>query len=226
MEDICSAINWNADACTSIKKSEVQQSFECQCDGEFKPFKIPSHFRGQGQCTRDSSKSFDELNVMSNDKRWWTRLGQTLFCPLTNFPIHLLPYPPFKFRLDPEQPAPNKLIDGKFLAMQVIVKGRIEVCGRKIGAFDIAELDQYMQRCKLGGLRPSRAFALMRQAAAPQASPEHRKMASQDLESFTRQARYEMGKLRRIQEKRLSQAFEDRRSKQQEKGSSTAAPCA
>ncbi|CAK8999012.1 unnamed protein product [Durusdinium trenchii] len=82
-----------------------------------------------------------------SDCRWWTRVRQPLVCPLTNFPIRLLPYPPFKLRCDPQKPSPHTLVDGKFLAMQLIVNGKASGI-RELTESDIHALDGYMQRCK------------------------------------------------------------------------------
>lgn len=138
--------------------------------------------------------------------RWWTQLqdGSPLLCPLTRFPISLLPYPPFKLRVDPRHSSPHRLVDGKFLAMQCIVTGQFMACGRKLQPSDITALDDYVHRCKLGQYRPGRAAALAKDASSA-ASAELRSKAAQELERFVVLARAEIGKLRRIQENRLLQ---------------------
>jgi len=136
--------------------------------------------------------------------RWWTRPTSPLLCPLSGFPTCLLPYPPFKLRVDPARSAPHRLVDGKFLAMTCIVTGRYSACGRQLQASDISALDEYIHRCKLGPYRPGRAVALAQQAANS-ATPEERETAAQDLEKFAASARTELGKVRRIQENRLAQ---------------------
>jgi len=214
--------------CSTTKKFHVQEECECQCDGEASvtAFKnLPQNSRGQGHRTRDSSKVVDEQFLMSTDKRWWTKLGQTLFCPLTNFPIHLLPYPPFKFRMDPDQPAPNKLIDGKFLAMKVIVNGQCMVCGRKMEAEDMAALDEHIHRCKLGVFRPGRAWALMQEALSPSVSQDRRKKAAKELHRITHEARMEMRKIRRIQDNRLVKISKHIRKQQQQHTSTMCGSC-
>eukprot|EP00440_Ansanella_granifera_P064899 gb/GFBE01070369.1/.p1 GENE.gb/GFBE01070369.1/~~gb/GFBE01070369.1/.p1 ORF type:complete len:370 (+),score=67.69 gb/GFBE01070369.1/:1-1110(+) len=136
--------------------------------------------------------------------RWWTRPQAPLLCPLARFPICLLPYPPFKLRVDPKHASPHRLVDGKFLAMQCIVTGRFTACGRDLQSSDISALDDYVHRCKLGQYRPGRAAALAKEANnAPTA--EQRAKAAQELERFVVAARAELGKLRRIQENRLLQ---------------------
>jgi len=136
--------------------------------------------------------------------RWWTRPSTPLLCPLSGFPTCLLPYPPFKLRVDPTRSAPHRLVDGKYLAMTCIVTGRFVACGRELQTSDISALDDYIHRCKLGPYRPGRAVVLMQQAASS-ATAEQRDSAAQELERFVAAARAELGKVRRIQENRLTQ---------------------
>lgn len=135
--------------------------------------------------------------------RWWTRPTSPLLCPLSGFPTCLLPYPPFKLRVDPAKSTPHRLVDGKFLAMTCIVTGRYSACGRELESSDISALDDYIHRCKLGPYRPSRGISLAQQAA--HGTPEERETAAQELEKFAAAARNELGKVRRIQENRLVQ---------------------
>jgi len=136
--------------------------------------------------------------------RWWARPDLPLLCPLTRFPICLLPYPPFKLRIDPKRSSPHRLVDGKFLAMHVIVTGAYFACGRELEASDLKALDEYVHRCKLGPYRPGRAALLAKEAVLAE-TPEERQQAAQDHERFVAAARAELGKLRRIQENRLLQ---------------------
>lgn len=136
--------------------------------------------------------------------RWWTRPTSPLLCPLSGFPTCLLPYPPFKLRVDPTKSAPHRLVDGKFLAMTCIVTGRYSACGRELQSSDISALDDYIHRCKLGPYRPSRGVSLAQQAAHGP-TPEERETAAKELDKFAEAARNELGKVRRIQENRLAQ---------------------
>jgi len=78
------------------------------------------------------------LKAASNPNRWWTLSRIILTCPLTGFPIHLLPYPPFKLRVHADKPWPHVLVDGKFLALHLIgfdslvqvVQSRTSINGR------------------------------------------------------------------------------------------------
>mmetsp|Transcript_26021 Transcript_26021/g.42194 ORF Transcript_26021/g.42194 Transcript_26021/m.42194 type:complete len:236 (+) Transcript_26021:85-792(+) len=138
-----------------------------------------------------------------NDSRWWTRSCFSLECPLTGFPIRLLPYPPFKLRVDPLKPSPQILIDGKFLAMQLIVDGKA-LGLRQLVASDIHALDTYIQRCKLGPWRPGIAQKLAQEMmTAP--SKARREQAAHELQKMRMKTRSELRKLHRIQENRLSQ---------------------
>lgn len=136
--------------------------------------------------------------------RWWTRPQMPLLCPLTRFPICLLPYPPFKLRVDPKRSSPHRLVDGKFLAMQIIVTGRFVACGRELQSSDISALDDHIHRCKLGPHRPGRVAILAREAVEAE-SVDQRARAAEELEHCVSAAKAELGKLRRIQENRLIQ---------------------
>jgi len=140
------------------------------------------------------------------NSRWWARIGPdtTLLCPLNNFPISLLPYPPFKLRMDPKQSSSHRLVDGKSLAMQVCLSRNITVFGRKLQASDLAALDDYVQRCKLGPFRPKRAAQLI-SAVKAASDKEARQHALKEHESFMNAARVELGKLRSIQENRMQE---------------------
>mmetsp|Transcript_11242 Transcript_11242/g.25791 ORF Transcript_11242/g.25791 Transcript_11242/m.25791 type:complete len:321 (+) Transcript_11242:124-1086(+) len=134
--------------------------------------------------------------------RWWTR--SLVLCPLTGFPISLLPYPPFKLRVDPKKPRPHTLVDGKFLAMQIIVDDKFVACDRTLQASDIAALDEYIHRCKLGPFRPGQARSFSKEAQLAESS-ERRSQAAEDLKRLVAAASSELSKLRRIQENRLRQ---------------------
>eukprot|EP00930_Biecheleria_cincta_P098440 TRINITY_DN9009_c0_g1_i2.p1 TRINITY_DN9009_c0_g1~~TRINITY_DN9009_c0_g1_i2.p1 ORF type:complete len:296 (-),score=51.83 TRINITY_DN9009_c0_g1_i2:69-857(-) len=136
--------------------------------------------------------------------RWWTHPDVTLLCPLTGFPIWLLPYPPFKLRTDAELPGSYHLVDGKFLAMSMIATGCHEVCGRQMQASDIEAIDDYMHRRKLGPHRPGRAAALEKEVQKS-SDLEHQAKARRELDSIVRLATAELRKLRYIQENRLHQ---------------------
>lgn len=130
--------------------------------------------------------------------RWWTNLPLTELCPFSKFPIAWLPYPPFKLRVDPKKPNPFTLVDGKHLAMKMIVTGRF-AAGRDLEVADIKAMDEYVQRCKLGPFRPSRALELTRCASQGQEE------AAKELERFRIAARADFGRLKRIQANRLQQ---------------------
>lgn len=154
------------------------------------------------------SSTEEDFSKGDSESRWWTRSRQPLLCPLTNFPIKLLPYPPFKLRVDPAKPSPHKLVDGKFLAMQLIVNPRALTAIRELQASDVAALDEYVQRCKLGRFRPGLAMSLMQEISNASSSLEKERL-EKELEKFRSTARSELGKLKRIQENRLSQLQKD-----------------
>jgi len=136
--------------------------------------------------------------------RWWASPDSDLVCPLTQFPIRLLPYPPFKLRLDANFSSGHCLVDGKFLAMQIIATGTYFAGGRDLTPSDVKALDDYIHRCKLGLFRPGR-LASLSEKARNATSPAQREKAAQDLEKLRTCARQELRKLRRIQENRMAQ---------------------
>lgn len=140
--------------------------------------------------------------------RWWASSESQLLCPLTQFPIRLLPYPPFKLRLDPNNSGAHRLMDGKFLAMQIISTGSHFAGTRELTASDLKALDDYIHRCKLGPFRPGRMAALVEEVnSAP--SSQQREQAARNLQKLRLTARQELGKLRRIQGNRLAQGAID-----------------
>jgi len=156
---------------------------------------------------KDSSVQKGKQHVGNDgpNKRWWAQPGPGAphLCPLNNFPISWLPYPPFKLRVDPTHSNRHRLVDGKSLALQVCISHNITVCGRKLWASDLAALDDYVVRCKLGSFRPRRAAFLLSavQAASDEKARQH---ALKEHESFVNAARIELGILRTIQKKRMS----------------------
>lgn len=138
------------------------------------------------------------------ENRWWTKSRLPLLCPLTGFPVCLLPYPPFKLRVDPRMPSPHRLVDGKFLGLHLIVSGNPALCGRELKPSDVKALDAHIRHCKLGPFRPGRAASLVKEALEA-GCPQERLHAAQELEKFRNSARAELGRLRRVQESRLLQ---------------------
>eukprot|EP00930_Biecheleria_cincta_P001237 TRINITY_DN102386_c0_g1_i1.p1 TRINITY_DN102386_c0_g1~~TRINITY_DN102386_c0_g1_i1.p1 ORF type:complete len:287 (+),score=56.41 TRINITY_DN102386_c0_g1_i1:27-887(+) len=140
----------------------------------------------------------------ANDKssRWWTYSKQ-LVCPITNFPINLLPYPPFKLRVDPQKASPYILLDGKILAMELFVHGHCSGV-RELQDSDIICLNNYIQRCKLGLVKPDFARALAKKAAAASSSADC-VQCSEQFQKLQASTRAQLGKLKRIQENRLLQ---------------------
>mmetsp|Transcript_101168 Transcript_101168/g.291310 ORF Transcript_101168/g.291310 Transcript_101168/m.291310 type:complete len:319 (+) Transcript_101168:55-1011(+) len=137
--------------------------------------------------------------------RWWTITDSPHRCPLTNFPITMLPYPPFKLREHYSRPNPHRLVDGKVLALRLIVFGRFSAGGRDLHESDITALDEYLHRCNLGPHRLGRALSLSQQAADVRADPGRRKSAAAELDKLTKSAYSELTKILRIQENRLAQ---------------------
>mmetsp|Transcript_32563 Transcript_32563/g.74402 ORF Transcript_32563/g.74402 Transcript_32563/m.74402 type:complete len:317 (+) Transcript_32563:90-1040(+) len=171
------------------KKQQMQQQSQQTRDGR--------RDRNSGAWQED-----DMSRLKAAGGRWWMR--SVVLCPLCNFPISFIPYPPFKLRVEPDKPKPHVLVDGKFLAMQVIVDLGYVACNRTLVKSDMDALDEYIRRCKLGPFRPGQAFGLAQEAALA-VSPEKRIKAQKDLDRLIAQARNQLGKLRRIQEGRMRQ---------------------
>eukprot|EP00747_Dinoflagellata_sp_TGD_P055241 gnl/TRDRNA2_/TRDRNA2_149439_c0_seq1.p1 gnl/TRDRNA2_/TRDRNA2_149439_c0~~gnl/TRDRNA2_/TRDRNA2_149439_c0_seq1.p1 ORF type:complete len:304 (-),score=74.31 gnl/TRDRNA2_/TRDRNA2_149439_c0_seq1:129-1040(-) len=136
---------------------------------------------------------------------WWQQHGGRLLCPLTQFPISLLPYPPFKLRVDPKKPNPHKLVDGKYLAVLLIATGSFTIGNRDLRPSQVKALDEYMNRCKLGPFRPNRALSLARELMSPEIPQERREQAALELDRFCQSAKVELEKLQLIKENRLAQ---------------------
>jgi len=136
----------------------------------------------------------------AKEHRWWTQVDASQLCPLSGFPIGLLPYPPFKLRSYPDQAAPHRLVDGKYLALMVISSGDVNVCGRGLVKTDVEALDSYVHRCKLGPFRLGKALALAKEVVYCSS-----KEAAQELDNMCNFARVELSRLQVIQKNRMLQ---------------------
>jgi hypothetical protein len=143
------------------------------------------------------------LKAASNSKRWWTLSKYPSACPLTGFPINLLPYPPFKLCMQAGERFPHTLVDGKYLALHIISCGSLFVIGRSLEQDEVTALSQYMHRCKLGPFRPEHALQLAKDAESPALEQHERCRAAQELSKLRAAAEAELIKLRRIQMQRL-----------------------
>mmetsp|Transcript_75799 Transcript_75799/g.180052 ORF Transcript_75799/g.180052 Transcript_75799/m.180052 type:complete len:663 (-) Transcript_75799:111-2099(-) len=123
--------------------------------------------------------------------RWWTESPGE--CPLCGFPVSMLPHPPFRFRAEPNSSGRYRLVDGQYLALDVLSTWRFEALGRQLTIKDINALDAYIKRCKLGPWRLGEAMALLSDGS----SESHNK-----LEALRRSARRKLEDLKRIQQRR------------------------
>lgn len=135
--------------------------------------------------------------------QWWRDSPTALLCPLSGFPVSLLPYPPFKFRKDPQFPEEFELVDGKYLVLQIIASGGHEVCGRALMRSDISALDKYIRRCNLGPLQLGSTIELQHTAATT-STPGERASAEEKLAYVRARAQTEWRKLQRIKDQRLA----------------------
>ncbi|OLQ03658.1 Gastrulation defective protein 1-like [Symbiodinium microadriaticum] len=150
-------------ATTDTKYEELVKPLPAK--GSKKAYKNISNMAGQGR--RGSAGSLDKAAGDGNDNRWWTR--------------------PFKLRTEPSKQTPHTLhsgttglVDGKFLALQLIVNGRAGPGIRELLPSDLTALDdfwlqsmgpeafnskEYIHRCKLGPFRPGVARGLAEEMA-------------------------------------------------------------
>eukprot|EP00930_Biecheleria_cincta_P054789 TRINITY_DN41195_c0_g1_i1.p1 TRINITY_DN41195_c0_g1~~TRINITY_DN41195_c0_g1_i1.p1 ORF type:complete len:668 (-),score=125.50 TRINITY_DN41195_c0_g1_i1:51-2054(-) len=88
--------------------------------------------------------------------RWWTQQPAT--CPISGFPINLLPYPPFKLRINAGSAHQYALIDPLYFTLEILSTWNFQAGGRTLTAQDISALDLHIRRCKLGPWRLGEAF--------------------------------------------------------------------
>lgn len=134
--------------------------------------------------------------------RWWARSDRELWCPVTLMPLSLLPYPPFKLRIGPEE----RLVDGKMVALYFIINEQATFLGAPLTAQHVAQLDGYMKKRHLGQLKPGRALRML-QAIADERDPVVVTYIREQLEELRTQTRAEAERLRSIQETRLRQLY-------------------
>jgi len=91
--------------------------------------------------------------------QWWKQLSD--ICPITNFPVNLLPYPPFKLQIEGLKPRSTVLVDGSYLILQVLSTWCFEVLDTPLNHAQVVALDAYVRRCKLGPFRIGRAMQLL-----------------------------------------------------------------
>mmetsp|Transcript_58755 Transcript_58755/g.137153 ORF Transcript_58755/g.137153 Transcript_58755/m.137153 type:complete len:546 (+) Transcript_58755:89-1726(+) len=131
--------------------------------------------------------------------RWWTEVPDN--CPLTGFPIRLLPYPPFKLTRktgnDGRDENASLLVDGPSLVLKVLSTWRFEVLGEPLIMSDISNLDAYMKRCKLGPFRLGPALELFCKGTTE---------AHRELEALRAKARKRLDNVKHIQRGRLQGA--------------------
>jgi len=148
--------------------------------------------------------------MMCNAHRWWTQSSAQ--CPVSGFPISLLPYPPFRLCFKTaSQTAPELYADGKFLALKLVALGNFEVCGRMLDDETIGELESYLRRCKLGTQQLGRALTLTEMLVSLGPDARQQSNVMQELFEIRKQAKQDLKALRKKQECRLSRRERDNR---------------
>jgi len=135
---------------------------------------------------------------------WWK--SSHAICPLTSFPIKLLPYPPFNLKMPTSS---RTLVDGKALALSMISACNFVGNGWCSNAANVTSLGDYMQRCKLGPFRPDLAMALQKTIASPEVTEAERGESAQKLNQMIAAARAELEKLQCLQEQRLLRMYQN-----------------
>merc|ERR1712061_616405 len=122
--------------------------------------------------------------------RWWTT--HPFACPLSNFPICMLPYPPFRLR-SRRISLGSKYVDGKILALHFVCTGTFAIPGHELGPHDMASLDEYVRKCG-HQYRPGVAFELAEKIVEGSSVTEVEK-AKEDLTKFGTAARSQLTRL-------------------------------
>jgi|Transcript_49413 hypothetical protein len=147
------------------------------------------------------------LQLTSNNDKWWKSSQVPLTCPLTGFPIKLLPYPPFKLKMPSS--SSRILVDGKALALNLIATCNSGTNSWCLNRPDLLALGDYMHRCKLGPLRPDVAIALAEDIKSLNLSQAERDQSAQELNRMVCAAQAELKKLHWIQEQRLLRLYNE-----------------
>lgn len=129
-------------------------------------------------------------NDASSTHRWWRELSD--ICPVSNFPVALLPHPPFNLHLA------NGVVpvDGHTIVLQVITTGNFSVMGERLNMRQCDLLDAYMKRCKLGPFRISKFLAL-RCSSSPAATFELNDMCEAAARRLARTRHVQDGRIGR-----------------------------
>jgi hypothetical protein len=120
--------------------------------------------------------------------RWWGDVNDV--CPISEFPIKLLPCPPFRLHLNGEE---TRLVDGVTLLLTVLATWDFTVLGKQLTNNQIRQLDEHVKRCKLGPYRLSKAMGLLAQGT---------RESQQEFESMRAKAQKRLHDLKHIQRSR------------------------
>mmetsp|Transcript_150477 Transcript_150477/g.464301 ORF Transcript_150477/g.464301 Transcript_150477/m.464301 type:complete len:196 (+) Transcript_150477:527-1114(+) len=125
---------------------------------------------------------------------WWKQVDD--LCPISGFPVKLLPYPPFKLQADPRTVGTGThLVDGFFLVVKAIAELSFQALGKSLTKLDIEALDQYTRRCRLGRFRLGEVIRLHSNGG---------EAALKELENIREQARRKLISLKQIKRIRLA----------------------
>jgi hypothetical protein len=152
----------------------------------------------QQDCTM-SRNSAAMCKGQANQARWWNDVDDA--CPVSGFPIKLLPCPPFKLHLQGEN---ARLVDGSTLLLTILAKWDFMVLGRHLSSNQIRELDDHVKRCKLGPYRLAKAIGLLTQGT---------RESQEEFELMRAKARKKLRELWHIQRVRRKREYDMARVK-------------
>jgi len=144
-----------------------------------------------GRQTRGRASDFEPGGSSSGPSKWWTQVSE--HCPLCDFPICMLPYPPFKLQMREGGAKDYMLVDGTYLLLHVLTTWNFDVRGHPLNVGDIKALDNHMKRCKLGPYRLGHALELLATGTA---------QSQKELEELRASARKKLENLKHIQKVR------------------------
>lgn len=159
-------------------------------EGTPRPQQMPGPILAQPPSVqrRRNSENTQRRVVEGKDRRWWTK--DEGCCPVSGFPIALLPYPPVKLSIR----GLPVLVDGNYLVLLTLSTSTFTVLGEPLTKGQVATLDEYTRRCKLGSFRLQDAFDL---------EGQNSDFARQQLQALRSQAQHKLQALQKLQSLRL-----------------------
>lgn len=150
-----SSISTDISAVETIEHDAAAHLFGQQVEGIKTSGKSKNNSKADSVEVQPKGQLVKVLPKNKNTSRWWTECF--VECPVSGFPVNLLPYPPFKFRLNTD-PQSHTLIDPLTVVLEILATWKFVACGRALTKSDVDALDLHMKQCKLGPWRIGEAF--------------------------------------------------------------------